>query len=482
MKLVRIDNFRLKLLKEGEMITDAHIYASENINLESEAINQLYNTASLPIISSVLCTPDIHIGFGVPIGTVAASETSVIPSAVGYDINCGMSMLVTGIRYDEIIIKDVAHRIHSKIPLGEGKHNIAFKSEELKKILSSGVAGLYDVVSSKSFSKKYSELAYLFEGRSYESFREHIEDGGALFTDPESVPERALERGYNQFATLGGGNHFIELQRVVSIHEPGIAQRWGIFEDELTIMIHSGSRGLGHEIGDTYMKLAVAYCKRKNLIFPNNNLAYLHLSDREGNDYMRAMYAAANFAFVNRHIMTLIIMDVISKASRQTKISLLYDVPHNIAKYEVVDNKRLLVHRKGATRAYPLSKMKNTVFADTGQPVLIPGSMGTKSYLLVGTEESVETLYSVNHGAGRVMSRTAASGIGRRGKRGSSLISDEEFRRSMENIYLICEDRKTIKEEAPSAYKDIDEVIKVVTGAKIAKVVAVMQPLAVLKG
>lgn len=482
MKLIRLDEYRIKLECEGNMVTDAYIYATDKIHLEAEAINQLYNTASVPPIKRVLCTPDIHIGFGVPIGTVAAFEDAVIPSAVGYDINCGMSMLTTGLKYNEIAIEQLAHSIHHRIPLGEGKHNLSFKGSELDKILTSGVKGLYDIISEKSFSKKHPEISDIFQGLSYEIVAEHIEDGGSLQTGKDSVPDKAIERGYNQFATLGGGNHFIELQRVISINEPFLAQRWGIFEDELTIMIHSGSRGLGHEIGDYYMKLAVSYCKKRNLYIPNNSLAYFKLEDKEGIDYINAMNVAANFAFVNRHIMALIIRDLIYKLSKKGNINLLYDVPHNIAKYEQIKNEKLLVHRKGATRAYPPSKMKGSIFADIGQPVLIPGSMGTKSYLLVGTEKSIETMYSVNHGAGRVMSRTAASGIGRRGKKGQSLISDEEFRKSMEHVYLICEDKRTVKEEAPAAYKDIDEVIKAVVGAGIAKVVAIMQPLAVLKG
>ncbi len=482
MKLIRLDEYRLKLEREGEMVTDAFIYASENIHLETEAIRQLYNTATVPDIRRVLCTPDIHIGFGVPIGTVAAFENAVIPSAVGYDINCGMSMLTTGLKYNEISAEKIAHFIYNRIPLGEGKHNISFEGEDLSRILSFGVRGLYDISSNRSFRKKYPDLSELFEKSDYETVASHIEDNGSIQTDINSVPKKALERGYNQFATLGGGNHFIELQRVISVCDSLVAERWGIFEDELTVMIHSGSRGLGHEIGDYYMRSAVEYCRRKNLPFPNNNLAYFYTRDTEGQNYIKAMYAAANFAFVNRHLISLITGDIISKVCKKGRINILYDVPHNIAKYESISDEQLLVHRKGATRAYPPSRMKRTVFEDLGQPVLIPGSMGTKSYLLVGTEKSAETLFSVNHGAGRVMSRTAASGIGRRGKQGSSLISDEEFRKSMEGIFLICEDRRTVKEEAPAAYKDIDEVINVVVGAGIARIVAVMKPIAVLKG
>lgn len=482
MNLIRLDEFRLLLPKEGEMVTDAYIYANERIKIESEAIKQLYNTASLPPVKKALCTPDMHIGFGVPIGTVVGLETAVVPSAVGYDINCGMSMITTGLRFDEIIVDRLAHNIHNHIPLGEGKSNIAFKGEDLKTILRYGVRGLYEIISGKSFKKSYPELFKALEGLSYEYISERVEDRGGITTTIDSVPDKAFKRGYNQFATLGGGNHFIEIQRVISVNDSTIASRWGIFEDELTIMIHSGSRGFGHEIGDNYMRLAVTYDKRKNLSIPNNNLAYFYINDKDGVDYINAMNAAANFAYVNRHLMFLIIRKILINNYNKSRINLLYDIPHNIAKYETIGGARYLVHRKGATRAYPESMMKNTIFAETGQPILIPGSMGTRSYLLVGTEKAIETLFSVNHGAGRVMSRTAASGKGRRGKVSNSLISDAEFRNSMQNVYLICEDKSTIKEEAPAAYKNIDEVINVVTGAGIARVVAIMQPIAVLKG
>ena len=482
MNLIRIDRYRLKLEKEGEMVTDAYIYANDRIRIENEAVRQLYNTASVPYVRRVLCTPDIHIGFGVPIGTVAGIEESIIPSAVGYDINCGMTMITTGVMYDEIIPDRLGHHIHNYIPLGEGKTNISFEGEDLSTILRYGIRGLYEVASGKSFKKKYPDILKMMEGLSPDYVAEHIEDRGSMKTETDSIPPRALERGHNQFGTLGGGNHFIELQRVIEVRDENIASRWGIFKDELTIMIHSGSRGFGHEIGDNYMKLAVTYDRRKGLYTPNNNLAYFKLEDKEGQDYLKAMYAAANFAYVNRHLMFLMIRNILQKSLKKSGINLLYDVPHNIAKTESLDDIRYIVHRKGATRAFPSSKMQNSIFSDTGQPVLIPGSMGTKSYLLVGTESAKETLYSVNHGAGRVMSRTAASGRGRGGKRSSALVSDEEFRNSMKDVYLICEDRTSIKEEAPAAYKDIDEVINVVVGAGIARVVAVMKPILVLKG
>jgi tRNA-splicing ligase RtcB len=249
-------------------------------------------------------------------------------------------------------------------------------------------------------------------------------------------------------------------------------------------MIHSGSRGLGHQVGDEFMRLARSYDDAHGGGQPNNNLCFLPLESREGRNYISAMQAAANFAFANRHLMALLVKHNIRYYYSDIQLPLIYDVAHNIAKFERHNGKMLLVHRKGATRAFDAERMKGTVFADIGQPVLIPGSMGTASYLLIGIPEGARSLFSVNHGAGRMMSRTQAAG--KRGKRGrkkrEAAVSDEEFRRSMEGIYMICEDRGSIKEEAPMAYKDIDLVIETVTGANLARAVARMVPTAVLKG
>jgi tRNA-splicing ligase RtcB len=281
----------------------------------------------------------------------------------------------------------------------------------------------------------------------------------------------------SQLGTLGGGNHFIEIQAVDRVEDEALARAWGIEKDGLAVMIHSGSRGLGHQVGDDYMKLATSLTGD---ISPNRHLAWLEAETREGWNYVGAMYAAANFAFVNREIMTLLVRRNVRHILGDVPLPIIYDVPHNIAKPEEHDGVKLWVHRKGATRAFPSERMQGTPFAEEGQPVLIPGSMGTASYILVGTSESRETYYSVNHGAGRTMSRTAAAG-GRHGRqrRGGppAAISDEEFERAMRGIHLIAEDRWSAKEEAPQAYKDIDEVVRVVVAAGLAKVVARLLPL-----
>jgi len=254
--------------------------------------------------------------------------------------------------------------------------------------------------------------------------------------------------------------------------EDTIAKRFGLFEGQLVVMIHSGSRGLGHQVCGDYI--------RKGAETPSvgGTLRSLHIESKDGRNYIGAMRGAANFAFVNRQFMTVLVRRNIRHVLGEAPLPILYDVPHNMAKLEEGPLGKLWVHRKGATRAFPAALMKGTAFEETGQPVLIPGSMGTASYVLVGTEEAAETLFSVNHGAGRVLSRTAARG--KKGRPGA--ISDEAFAKSMEGIVLIAQNRFTVKEEAPAAYKDIDVVVDSVVNAGLARPVARMTPLAVLKG
>jgi tRNA-splicing ligase RtcB len=259
-----------------------------------------------------------------------------------------------------------------------------------------------------------------------------------------------------------------------------LAKTFGLSKDQIVVMIHSGSRRFGYEIADEYMNVAA---RRPENSGRPKMLSYLSTDSRAGEDYIAAMSAAANFAFVNRQIMALLVRRCFNRMFGPTPLPLVYDVTHNMAKLETHGGARLWVHRKGATRAFGPGQMAGSLFAQTGQPIIIPGSMGTASYLLVGTGDSAESLNSVNHGAGRVMIRTAARGKGRFGRSaGPAMISDEQFRRSMEGIKLIAGDRSKIKEEAPDAYKDIDEVVRIVVECGWAKPVARMVPLAVLKG
>jgi len=473
----RIDAYRLKVPREGAMQRDAVIYANEAITIEPEALQQLRNAASLDPRAIVLATPDIHSGYGVPIGCILASPSFVSPCAVGYDINCGMRMLTTPLKRGEVDVSVLAQAIRRDIPLGEGKQNVNVSARQLDMVLARGLAAAPEIVDA------HARLAEAFDAEGFARDRVRAEDYGSMPGDPEAVSPRAKERGRGQLGSLGGGNHFIEIQTVEEIYEQRTGEAFGLSAGQITFMIHSGSRGLGHQVADEYMRSAREWIARQGISVPDRDLAYFALDTKQGRAYIGAMHAAANFAFLNRYVMAALVRrNVRHYYGASLPMPTLYDVPHNIAKFEQHSGTEYCVHRKGATRAFPAALMQGTPYAATGQPVLIPGSMGTASYVLAGTDSGREALYSVNHGAGRKMSRTAASGVGRHGARHEGAISDEEFRRSMAGVLLLCEDKRTIKAEAPGAYKDIDEVIAVVSGAGLAVPVARLRPLAVLKG
>ncbi|MFA7485848.1 MAG: RtcB family protein, partial [Phycisphaerae bacterium] len=278
----------------------------------------------------------------------------------------------------------------------------------------------------------------------------------------------------------GGGNHFIEIQLVKEVFDNELAKQFGLFENQIVVMIHSGSRRFGYEIADHYMSQAASLPgmgERKKM------LSFITTDNKTANNYIKAMSAAANFAYMNRHIMAMLIRRCFNRMFGPTRLNLVYDVAHNIAKYEEHSFGKIWVHRKGATRAFGPERMTGTVFSKTGQPIITPGSMGTSSFLMVGTGNSDESLCSVNHGSGRVMSRTAALGKNRRGKSiAPAEITDDQFKQSMKGIKLITNDKRKIKEEAPAAYKDIEEVVRIVAQCGWAKKVVKMTPLAVLKG
>jgi tRNA-splicing ligase RtcB len=466
----------LLIRKTGSMLVDASVFASERIweMLEDGAISQLEDAASIPGVAQVAGTPDMHVGFGVPIGCVMAMKDAVVPSAVGYDINCGMRLLTTPLKAAEVNAPALAQSIHRDIPLGEGQRNVSVSEKELREILADGVGALRSI-------KGHTHRAWdARDAAELDADLKCIEDEGAMEGNPAAVSERAVARGKDQLATLGGGNHFIELQRVQSIGDAEAAKRFGLFEGQFVIMIHSGSRGLGHQVGGEYMKQAARMSGSK---CPNSSTCFLPMDSKEGAAYAGAMNAAANFAFANREIMTWLVRRNVRHMHPNVPIPLVYDVPHNMAKLETHGGGRWWIHRKGATRAYDAERMAGTPFADAGQPVLIPGSMGTASYLLLAGANADRALFSVNHGAGRVMSRTQAAGVYRGGKYvRPPAISQENFRESMSGIALICEDKRAILEEAPAAYKDIDLVIDTVVRAGLGRVVARMVPLAVLKG
>lgn len=476
----RIDAFRLELPPVGRMRTRALVYLHERMSAEAAALDQLRDAASVDGRAIVLGTPDIHTGFGVPIGSVVASPELVSPAAVGYDVNCGMRLLATPLDAAGLDPARVAEEIRRELPLGEGRESPLFALDErrLAKVLAEGVPGLARV------ARADRDLAERLDPDGIDADLRRIEDRGAVDADPARVSARALRRGLAQLGTLGGGNHFVELQRVERVEMTEAARALGLREGQAVVMIHSGSRGLGHQVADEHMRAALGAAPRHGVPVPNPQLAFVPAESDEGRAFLGAMGAAANFAFANRQAIAAVVRRALARvAGRPLAAPTVYDVSHNIAKRERRDGERLYVHRKGATRAFPASRMPGTDFGAIGQPVLIPGSMGTASYVLLGAEGAAESLYSVNHGAGRVMSRTAAAGRRRgRGRRGGGRISEARFEESMRGVHLVCEDRRAALEEAPDAYKDVDLVVETVVGAGLAGVVARLVPLAVLKG
>jgi tRNA-splicing ligase RtcB (3'-phosphate/5'-hydroxy nucleic acid ligase) len=476
-ELKRVDPYRLCLEARPPRVVPATVYLPEGVGAEQNALRQLGDLATLDPGSVVLATPDLHTGYGVPIGSVFASPSYVSPAAVGYDVNCGMRLLTTPLRALDADVLALASSIRRDIPLGEGQQNITVSARSLGRLLEGGVPALAEV------AREESSLARAVSEEELARDVQHIEDQGAMRADAHAVPDRALSRGKSQLATLGGGNHFVELQRVERTFDDGCARAFGLFEGQLVVMLHSGSRGFGHEIGGHYMKRAAELCRARHLALPSKDLAYMPLDSPDGRAYLGAMAAAANYAFVNRQLMAQLVRRNLRHHHGEIEIPTLYDVPHNIAKFERHEGGTYCVHRKGATRAFPGERMRGTVFETTGQPVLIPGSMGTASYVLAGISSGKESLFSVNHGAGRVMSRTAAAGVVRRGRvLKPGVITDRAFKESMKGVHLLCADPRSIKEEAPDAYKDIDLVVKTVVGAGLARLVARLVPMAVLKG
>jgi tRNA-splicing ligase RtcB len=481
----RTGKYHLVLERTGGMKMSADVFASESVPVERGALDQLADAACLPGVARVLATPDIHIGYGVPIGAVVAAEDFISPAAVGYDINCGMRLLTTPRDAAEVDVRSLARQIRGVVPLGEGKCNVRISRKGTQRVLERGITGLLDSIENEVQQFPDGEILSALDLDEERALLERVERRGSLPGNPGAVPDRAKERGQPQVGTLGGGNHFIELQRVDRVEDQEVAQAWGIRKGQLVVMIHSGSRGLGHEVGGHYMKLASKYDRQQGIKVPNSNLSILPLDSRPGKDYLGAMNAAANYAFANRAMMAVLAKGVIGRYLGKVEIGTVYDVAHNLAALERHHHREWMVHRKGATRAFPAERMAGTPFSDRGQPVLVPGSMGTASWLLRGIPEGEITLFSTNHGAGRVMSRKAARGR-RRGRRGKIVqpgaISDRDFEESMSGVHLICEDPRSIKEEAPAAYKDIEAVIETVIGAGMAAPVARMVPLAVLKG
>jgi tRNA-splicing ligase RtcB len=434
--------------------------------IEDGSIEQLINITTLPgIYKYAIAMPDIHHGYGFPIGGVAAlsmEDGVVSPGGVGYDINCGVRLIATPHSYDEIKDKlpTLINKFYQMIPTGlDCRSNLRISSRDLDDILNQGMKWTVK----KGYAQK-SDLDAIEEYGSYQ------------IANAESVSDHAKKRGYKQVGTLGSGNHFVEITKVVKIYDEEIARKFDLFENQVNVMIHCGSRGLGHQVCTDYVRLIQKNIGKFGIRLPDKHLACAPLKSEEGERYLQAMAAAANYAWVNRQMITYEVRNILNHLlnTKPYDIEIIYDVAHNIAKLENYDGKKFIVHRKGAARAFgPGHPELPKQYQETGQPVLIPGSMGTASYVLAGLTTSEASFCSACHGAGRRLSRSKA----KRTLNYQQLIDDL----TAKNI-LVRGSTKGLIEEAPAAYKDIDSVVEVTEKANIAKKIVKLKPLAVIKG
>lgn len=471
----KINNYSYKIEKTGNMNVPVKIFASEKLmkNMkEDRCIEQGINVATLPGIQGAsIMMPDAHQGYGFSIGGVAAMDCEhgcISPGGIGFDINCGVRLLVTNLTKQDVYqrIQPLLNSLFKNIPPGVGGKSLyRLEEDELDKVLKQGPQW--------AIKKGYGKKEDL----------ENCENNGLMKdANPKKVSKKAKDRGKNQLGTLGSGNHFLEIQYVQKIFNEETAKKFGITEkDQVVILIHCGSRGLGHQVCSDYIRaMEEEYPEIMNSI-PDKNLIYAPAKSKLAKDYYEAMCAAANFAWTNRQIITHQTRKSFEEIfGERVKLDVLYDVSHNIAKKEKheVDGKKVevWVHRKGATRAFgPGNKELPKKYKETGQPIFIPGSMGTSSYVLVGTNNSMkESFGSTAHGAGRLLSRHAAI----QKWKGKDLKKQLES----EKIYIKAASLKGISEEAPHAYKDVDEVVKVSDEADIGKIVAQLKPIGVIKG
>lgn len=481
-KLKQIDKFKWQIPPELNMHVPGIIYADKKmIDLlqHDESLKQVKNVAMLPgIVGASIAMPDIHAGYGFPIGGVAAFDVEdgiISPGGVGYDINCGVRLLRTTIPKDAVltsqtpVLEALIDRLFKNIPSGVGstRKDIQFSSADLDDI---AVNGAKQVI-----KKGYGFLDDL----------NHIEENGTITgADPDNVSKRAKERGHAQLGTLGSGNHFIEVGFVEEIYDQETATIFGLNRNTIVVLIHTGSRGYGYQICDDYIRLLHDYAYKHHIVLPDKQLVWAYFNSKEGQQYFSAMKAAANFAFANRQLITHWVREsfeqIFKESADKLGIHIVYDVAHNIAKEETYlingRQKKVIVHRKGATRAFPAghSGLHNS-YLKTGQPVLIPGDMGRYSYVLVGTEQAItETFGTVCHGAGRLMSRSQAV----RSSKGRQVVN--ELREK--GIIVRGATKATINEEIPEAYKDVANVVDIVEGAGLARRVAKLHPLGVIKG
>ncbi len=478
-KLEKIDDFRWRIPKSYKqgMRVDGIIYADETL-LEDirhdKAAEQVANVAFLPgIVKASMAMPDIHWGYGFCIGGVAATDIEaggvISPGGVGFDINCGVRLMRTSLTEQDVkpVLEKLVWGLFNDIPAGIGsKGDIKISEKEEEKLLVEGAGWVVK------------------HGYGIQDDLDHTEERGAIKgADPAAVSERAYERGKRQAGTLGSGNHFLEVQVIDEIYDEEAANIFDLAVGQITVMIHSGSRGLGYQVCDDYTKDMGACLAKYNINVPDRQLACAPAHSPEGKAYLGAMRCAANYAWANRqclmHLTREVFEKIFNKSWHKLGMYLIYDVAHNIAKLEKhnvdANEKILCVHRKGATRAFgPGHPELPARYKKIGQPVIIPGDMGRNSYLLLGTEKAKETFFSTCHGAGRVMSRSGAINKAR----GRSIAQEL----AQKGIIVKATGRDSLAEEMPEAYKDVNDVVNVVAGAGISKRVCRMKPLGVIKG
>lgn len=458
-----------------DMKVPARVFANEKLiedlfsagGGKDRSFDQLVNVAVLPGIQKwALAMPDIHEGYGFPIGGVAAFDVEsgiISPGGIGYDINCGVRLIKTNTLYKEIKekISELATALYNEVPSGVGRGGrLKLSNQELNEILLKGVDKMIEFGYAKEDDKK------------------HCEAGGRLSdANPDLVSKLAKDRGRDQLGTIGAGNHFVEVQIIDVIFDKEAAATMGLFEGQVVIMVHCGSRGLGHQNATDYIRTMSMAMTKYDIRLPDMELACAPFFSPEGKNYWKSMTACANFAWANRQLITWEVREAWKKIFGSSEgLLLVYDVAHNLAKLEEYDGKKVVVHRKGATRAFPPHHTETPdLYKNIGQPVLIPGSMGTASYILVGQAGAMDLSFGSScHGAGRMMSRTKAKKL----VRGSAL--KQEL--ASQGIAVRSGSLSGLAEEAPVAYKDVEEVVDVVHGAGLAKKVARLKPVAVIKG
>ena len=476
-KFKKIHDFLWEIPRENKMKVPGRIYASKQMLDKIRQDNsplQVQNVSQLPgIVNFSMAMPDIHWGYGFPIGGVAAFDLNngvISPGGVGYDINCGVRLLKTGLTKDNIQnkISELVNGLFSYIPTGVGsKGSFKVSEKQLKQVMLKGARWVVE------------------QGYGDEKELEKIEEHGQMQgADPSTVSHKAIKRGLPQLGTLGSGNHFVEVQYVEETYDEKLAQRLGLFPGQITVSVHTGSRGFGYQVCDDYIRTMIQASQKYGIDLPDRQLCCAPVNSPEGQKYFAAMVCAVNYAFANRQVISHWIkeafMQTLHLSPKQVRFDTVYEVAHNIAKIEThsIDGKqkKYCVHRKGATRAFGPGRVElPEIYRDIGQPVLIPGDMGRCSYVLVGTEKAMEqTFGSTCHGAGRAMSR----------KKAKQAAKGRAIHRELEDQGIIARaaSRATMIEEMPDAYKDVSEVVEAVVESGISKKVAKLKPMGVIKG